>query len=56
MADFQDVNYSSPLEGDMMDNLNQQEDIDDDELSTLDEPVKDTFVSDAFAVMQCRWE
>ena len=44
MADFQDVSYSSPLEGNIVDSLTQEED-DEDELSTIDEPVKVTFVS-----------
>ena len=47
MAEFQEVSYNLSLEGDMLDNINAQEDDndEDDALSTLDEPVKDTFVS-----------
>nr|CAB3267828.1 protein YIPF6-like [Phallusia mammillata] len=45
MADFQDVSYSVPVEGEIAQPQVPEEE-DDDELSTLDEPVKDTFIRD----------
>ena len=44
MSDFQEVTYDNSLEGDMTVPVQQTTD-DDDELSTLDEPVRVTFVS-----------
>ena len=44
MADFQDVSYDTPLEGNIEDTLNPSIEDNEDELSTLDEPVKETFV------------
>ena len=52
MTEFQEVSYNAPLEGDIADTLQAAEEDDGDELSTLDEPVKDTFVSSLVIALQ----
>ena len=45
MADFQEVSYNSPIEGEISENAGNAHEEDGEELTTLDEPVKDTVVS-----------
>jgi len=44
MADFQEVSYNSPVEGELTNNQTDESEVDDG-LSTIDEPVRETIVS-----------
>ncbi|CAK8683636.1 protein YIPF6-like [Clavelina lepadiformis] len=52
MADFQEVSYNSPIEGEISENAGNAHEEDGEELTTLDEPVKDTVLRDLKAVAQ----